>query len=138
MSWRWPRRRGPVDVDRYQAMADKITGQAEELAGLKVELAKRTGERGAALAQMALKQAEIVALRDKCRTVEASLFGVREQLRQERVERARAERDAAEARVTADGLGLAMAELEKRRERNEFLEEDHRHVRLADGTGDHL
>lgn len=116
MSWRWPRRRGPVDVDRHQAMADKITCQAEELAGLKVELAKRTGERDAALAQVALKQAEIVARRDKLRTVEASLFGVREQLRQERVERARAEQDAAEKAVTPEVLKSAMTGLTRQEE----------------------
>jgi hypothetical protein len=47
----------------------------------------------------ALEAANNRILADRLRTAEACLSGVREQLRQERVERARAEQDAAAARA---------------------------------------
>lgn len=143
----------------------------DELARLKVELATRTGERDSLHGQVALKQAEIVALLatndqweaayaelekrhdeavrcaadlaaenvlqvDRARVAEAAFSDVREQLRQAQRAQARAEQQAAEHAVTIDGLGLAMAELERKAERRDFLDDDRRHVRLADGQGD--
>lgn len=96
------------------------------------------GERDDARRELAEVSSECVVLADKVRMLETSLSGTREELRRERVERARAEQDAAERAVTIDGPGQAMAELEKRLERKDFLDEDHRHVRLMDGAEDHL
>lgn len=47
------------------------------------------------------------------------------------------EADVAERDATIDGLGLRNTELERLLERRDFLDDDHAHVRRADGAGDH-
>jgi len=82
----------------------------EQLAAVRVELAKRTGERDSLHGQVALKQAEIVQLLDGNRRLEASLSGVREQLRQ-----AQRELERNTVSVTAEGLGAAMERMRQLR-----------------------
>lgn len=89
------------------------------------------------LEQLARMAAEKQFQDDHIRSLEKSLSDAREQLRQAQREIAWVGQEAAEMALTADELGLAMAELE-RRERKEFLDEDHRHARLMDGAEDHL
>lgn len=94
-------------------------------------------QRDEARRELAEAAAENVELIDARRHQAVALSDAREQLRLAQREIARVCQEAAEMALTADGLGLAMAELE-RRERKEFLDEDHRHARLMDGAEDHL
>lgn len=66
------------------------------------------------LEQMARMAAEKKFQDDHIRTLETTLSGARQELRQAQREIARVGQEAAEMAVTADGLGLVMAELERR------------------------
>lgn len=105
-------------VNQHEATIAQFNNAVQDLQdqlGLEQKLsAELVVQRDEARRELAEAAAENVALVDAKRHLEASLSGTREELRQERAARARAEQDAAEHAVTIDGLGLAMAEIERR------------------------
>lgn len=131
VSWPRPARKTMEDLRRStiraEAAAERMRQQRDNT----------DRENNNLLEQLARMSAEKQFQDDHIRSLEKSLSDAREQLRQAQREIARVGQEAAEMALTADGLGLAMAELE-RRERKEFLDEDRRHVRLMDGAEDHL
>lgn len=131
VSWPRPARKTMDDLRRAaikaEAAAERMRQQRDHT----------DRENNNLLDQLARIAAEKQFQDDHIRTLEASLSDAREQLRRAQREIARVGQEAAEMALTADGLGLAMAELECR-EHRDFLDEDRRHVRLMDGAEDHL
>ncbi len=115
VSWPRPARKTMEDLRRStikaEAAAERMRRQRDNT----------DRENNQLIEQLARMSAEKQFQDDHIRKLEASLSDAREQLRQAQREIARVGQEAAEMALTADGLGLAMAELERAAQRRVIL-----------------